>query len=282
MQASMTIISAQQWGRQQLATSPSPADDVRRLLCHVLQQSVSYLMTWPERLLTESQWHCYQHLITQRVTGRPVAYLTGEQGFWDLTLEVSADTLIPRSESELLVELILDKINGNKSDILDLGTGTGAIALAIASGCSASCVTGVDFKQRIVDLAKRNAKRNGVTNCDFIVSNWFQSVPAKQYQVIVSNPPYVEPDSPYLQQGDLRHEPLSALTAADNGLADIKTIVSQARDYLSEDGWLYIEHGYQQKSVIRALFSEAGFKHIECVKDYAGLDRITLAQWQPK
>lgn len=273
-----TIAQAQRWGRQVLSESPSPAEDVRRILCHCLQQSSAYLMTWPERTLEETVLQQFTTLIEQRASGQPVAYLLGTQGFWNLELEVSRDTLIPRSETEVLVELALGKIQKQTRSLLDLGTGTGAIALAIASECPQLTVTGVDFKSSIIALAKRNQQHNDVVNCQFIESSWYQQLSAQRFDIIVSNPPYVEQDSEYLQQGDLRFEPLSALTAADNGLADIAIIIAGAVTHLNHDGWLMIEHGFEQRTAVSALCAKYGFSNIRCVKDYADLDRITLAQ----
>lgn len=273
-----TIAQAQQWGRLALSDSPSSAEDVRQILCHCLQQSSAYLMTWPERALEETVLQQFQALIEQRIEGQPVAYLLGTQGFWDLELEVSRDTLIPRSETEVLVELALSKITAETRTLLDLGTGTGAIALAVARECQQLTVTGVDFKPSIIALAERNQQRNDVVNCQFIESSWYQQLPPQRFDIIVSNPPYVEQDSEYLQQGDLRFEPLSALTAADNGLADITIIIAGAVTRLNRDGWLIIEHGFAQKTAVADLCVKYGFSSIRCVKDYAGLDRITLAQ----
>ncbi len=278
MTKTRTLAQAQQWGREMLHASPSPVEDVRRILCHCIAQSSSFLLTWPEREMTPEQEQHYVSIIEKRVEGHPVAYLLGTQGFWDLELTVSPDTLIPRSETELLVELAISKVSEQTKHILDLGTGTGAIALAVARECPLVQVMGADFKPSITALAEHNRERNQVSNCQFVTSDWFSAIPHQLFDVIVSNPPYVETSSDYLQQGDLRFEPLSALTSGTDGLEDIKHIITNAKNFLVNGGWLMLEHGFNQRQPIHQLMVDAGYVQVECVKDYAGLDRITIAQ----
>lgn len=276
---SPTIQDALQWARSELTCSDSASLDARVLLCHCLQVSAVYLHTWPEKLLDENTWQQYQDLILKRVQGLPVAYLTGTRDFWTLSLAVSEHTLIPRPETELLVETALSLFDDTPIDALDLGTGTGAIALALASERQSWTVTGVDRIEQSVELARLNARQNNLEHVCFFASNWFDAIDQHRYSLIISNPPYVEPHSPYLTQGDVRFEPLSALTAEDQGLADLRKIISQASQYLVDSGWLLLEHGHAQGQVVRDLMQQAGFMGINTLKDLAGLDRVTLGQW---
>ncbi|GAA0356150.1 peptide chain release factor N(5)-glutamine methyltransferase [Bowmanella denitrificans] len=275
----LTIQDALQWARQVLSDSESAALDARVLLCHSLDVSPVYLHTWPEKPLQENQWVAYQALIEKRSKGVPVAHLTGRRDFWSLTLKVNNLTLIPRPETELLVETALALFDHSPINVLDLGTGTGAIALALASERPGWQVIGVDFESQIVELAEQNAQLNQLTNVRFLQSHWFNNVPKQTFSLILSNPPYVEPDSPFLQQGDVRFEPLSALTADENGLADIRQIISQASLYLVDSGFLLLEHGHSQGEAVRQLLEQAGFAQVDTLKDLAGLDRLSMGQW---
>lgn len=276
---SPTIQDALQWARSELTCSDSASLDARVLLCHCLQVSAVYLHTWPEKLLDENTWQQFQDLIRKRVQGLPVAHLTGTRDFWTLSLTVNEHTLIPRPETELLVETALSLFDDTPIDALDLGTGTGAIALALASERQSWTVTGVDRIDQSVELARLNARQNSLEQVRFFASNWFDAIDQHRYSLIISNPPYVEPHSPYLTQGDVRFEPLSALTAEDQGLADLRKIISQASQYLVDSGWLLLEHGHAQGQAVRDLMQQAGFMGINTLKDLAGLDRVTLGQW---
>ncbi|MBT1065339.1 peptide chain release factor N(5)-glutamine methyltransferase [Bowmanella sp. Y26] len=276
---SPTIQDALQWARSELTCSDSASLDARVLLCHCLQVSAVYLHTWPEKLLDENTWQQFQDLIRKRVQGLPVAHLTGTRDFWTLSLTVNEHTLIPRPETELLVETALSLFDDTPIDALDLGTGTGAIALALASERQSWTVTGVDRIEQSVELARLNARQNNLEQVRFFASNWFDAIDQHRYSLIISNPPYVEPHSPYLTQGDVRFEPLSALTAEDLGLADLRKIISQASQYLVDSGWLLLEHGHAQGQAVRDLMQQAGFMGINTLKDLAGLDRVTLGQW---
>lgn len=253
--------------------------DARVLLCEALSVSSAYLFTWSDKLLVSEQWEQYQDWIKERQMGKPIAYIIGKQAFYDSEFLVAPCTLIPRPETEILVELALEKLADATGRCLDLGTGTGAIGLSIAKALPGIMVTAVDFIEAAVILAKSNQDRLRVTNFEVFQSDWFTSV-TKKYAVIVSNPPYVEPDSPYLQIGDIQHEPLSALTAYDEGLADIKKIITQAPQYLEEDGWLLLEHGQHQGPALQAIFAQNNFSHIATICDYAEQPRITYAQYQ--
>ena len=270
-----------QWLRSaitQLAESDSPKRDAEILLGFVTGKSRSWLIAFDDTLLTPSQLEQLSPLLARRASGEPIAYLTGEREFWSLPLSVSPDTLIPRPDTELLVEQALAHIPVGAASVLDLGTGTGAVALAIASERPDCHVTGVDRIAAAVELAQRNAQRLNISNVSFCLSNWFGALTGERFAVIVSNPPYIDEDDEHLQQGDVRFEPESALVAADNGLADIKIIAERAGNYLLPGGWLLLEHGWQQAAQVRAILSENQFIQVASCRDYGGNDRVTLAQ----
>lgn len=280
MQA-ITIAGALRWGSDRLGDGESPATDCRVLLCHVLKCDRSYLFTWPEKTLTGDQQSEFETLVHKRREGYPVAYLIGRRGFWDLTLKVNPTTLIPRPETELLVETALELTLPAIAHVCDLGTGTGAIALALASERPGWSVTGVDRINGALALAAENARLNGGLVIDWRLSHWFSELDNEQtFDLIVSNPPYVEDDSEYLSQGDVRFEPKSALTAGADGLDDIREIVEQAPDFLKNNGWLVIEHGYTQHPKIATIMQKRGFTQCRAVTDLNGHQRITLGQWQ--
>ena len=274
---SLTLKAALQGANELL----SPASlEAELLLAHVLEKPRSYLFTWPERLLSTEHIQALQHLVEQRLQGRPIAHLIGKREFWTLDLTVTADTLIPRPETELLVELALKCLPQDKAcKVLDLGTGTGAIALAIASECPLAQVIALDQSISALQIAQLNAQRHTLTTVQFMQSNWFSELPqtsASTFEVIVSNPPYIAEGDPHLSQGDVRFEPLTALTAGYEGLDDLKIIIQQAPYYLKTQGWLLVEHGYDQGIAVRQLFLQAGFQTISTQQDLAGHERVTL------
>ena len=274
-----TIGDAIAFGVAQLnEVSESPIQDIEVLLCDVLKCSRTRLFTSPDSPVSESECQRFTEFVAQRKTGKPVSYIIGHQDFWSLSLEVNESTLIPRPETELLVEQVLALSLSDKAKILDLGTGTGAIALSIAKEKPCWTLTGSDRIAEAVALAQRNQIRNDISNATFLVSSWFDALHSQSFDVIVSNPPYVETNSEYLKKGDLRFEPLSALASGGDGLDDIRIIIANATGYLENGGWLLLEHGFQQAAAIRALFKAAGFSQVLTVKDYAGLDRITLGR----
>ncbi|GAC34712.1 peptide chain release factor N(5)-glutamine methyltransferase [Paraglaciecola polaris] len=262
--------------KRQLQVSDSAALDSRLLMCQVLQCESVYLMTWPERELNTAQLLAFEQLVAQRKAGHPIAYLIGYRDFWSLRLQVSPATLIPRPETELLVETALALSLPEQAHVLDLGTGTGAIALALASEMPNWHVTGIDKSVDAVTLAKKNAQLNQLPQVTFKQSDWFAHVAQTRFSLIVSNPPYVEDDSVYLQQGDVRFEPASALTSGPDGLDDIRLICAKASSYLTPQGWLAFEHGHQQALGIQALLAAQGFSQIRSVNDLNGQPRITL------
>jgi len=268
---------------QQFSTvSDSARVDAEVLLCFVSQKNRTWLYTWPERELTEPQSLQLQPLVKRRLLGEPVAYLTGQREFWSLTLQVSSDTLIPRPDTELLVEVALELFSDRsheKLNIVDLGTGTGAIALAVASEQPNWQIIGLDRIPAAVQLAQRNQQQLQIPNASFLESDWFSSLEKQRFDLIVSNPPYIEQQDPHLKQGDVRFEPRSALVAKGDGLLDIKKIIDQAPGYLVEQGWLLFEHGYQQADAVRNLLNERGFVAVQTRSDLAGHERATLGQW---
>lgn len=252
--------------------------DSMRLIEHISDISATQQRAFPEQHLSDAQVIQLNHMLLRRMQGEPIAYITGEQGFYDSIFAVAPCTLIPRPETEMLVDLSLQKItNITRPHILDLGTGTGAIGLSIAKVAPHSEVVCVDYVEDAVALAKQNKQALNVINAEVFKSNWFNDINQK-FHIICSNPPYVEPNSPYLQRGDIRFEPQSALTSPENGLADISLIVQSAPQYLYSEGWLILEHGFAQGSAIQALFACAGFTDIQTLCDYAQQPRITLGR----
>lgn len=217
--------------------------------------------------------------LLRRARGEPLAYITGRWWFWDIELKVAPCTLIPRPDTELLVETALALDLPKDAAVLDLGTGTGAIALVLARQRSQWQVTGVDFAPAAVALAGENASRLQVNNVQFFASDWFSALGGKQYALIVSNPPYIDDADPHLQQGDVRFEPASALVAAQNGLADIQRIVTAAPNHLLPGGWLWLEHGHQQHSAVQQILVAAGFQAVESRRDYGHNWRISGGRW---
>ncbi|MGE9552230.1 peptide chain release factor N(5)-glutamine methyltransferase [Erwinia amylovora] len=260
-----------------LAGSESPKRDAEILLEFVTGKSRSWLIAFDDSLLSGEQLQRLAPLLARRTSGEPVAYLTGEREFWSLPLAVSPDTLIPRPDTELLVEQALKHLPA-AAKVLDLGTGTGAIALALASERPDCQVTGVDRIPAAVELAQRNAQRLAITNATFRLSNWFSALAGEQFALIVSNPPYIDQADEHLSQGDVRFEPESALVAADHGLADIKIIAAAAGQSLLPGGWLLLEHGWQQAEQVRTILRENRFSSVATCQDYGGNDRVTYAQ----
>jgi len=260
--------------------SDSPALDAELLLANCLKKNQTYLHTWPEIILNTAQQECFKKHLEKRLNDYPVAYLLGEQAFWTLDLIVTPDVLIPRPETELLVETALNKISHIKQPrILDLGTGSGAIALAIASERPDALLIACDSSNAVLKVARQNAIRNKLDNrIEFIQSNWFANIQADQQQsfdLIVSNPPYISPDDPHLSQ-TIRHEPRTALAAENNGMADIEIIIKNSITYLKPKSYLIIEHGYDQAKLSQQLFLQNNYINIESYKDLNKIQRITL------
>ncbi len=235
------------------------------------------LRAWPERWLTDAQQETFENLLTRRVSGEPIAHILEQQAFWSLSLKVSNATLIPRPDTECLVETALELALPSDARVLDLGTGTGAIALALCSERPRWHVTATDVVSEAVALARFNAEQFGMT-VGVVQSDWFSALRPERFNLIVSNPPYIVSDDHHLSEGDVRFEPRSALTAGKDGLDDLRLIISQAPEWLAPGGWLLVEHGYDQAGAVQQLFAAAGFEAVMTRKDYGQQDRLTIGQ----
>ncbi|MBB5370200.1 MULTISPECIES: peptide chain release factor N(5)-glutamine methyltransferase [unclassified Janthinobacterium] len=250
--------------------------DNRILLCHALGLSRVGLITQSERVLTGEETQRLRALLERRLRGEPIAYIVGQREFFGLPFEVSDAVLIPRPDTELLVELALDRLPA-QGRLLDMGTGSGAIAVALAHSRPDAVVTALDVSSAALAVARRNASANGV-NITFMASDWFEALGTERYELIVSNPPYIASGDQHLAQGDLRFEPVGALTDHADGLSALRTIVSGAARHLSAGGWLLMEHGYDQAPSVRQLLSDAGYADAQSWRDLAGIERVSGAR----
>lgn len=263
--------------KQLNTVSDSARLDIELLLCSILKKDRTFLHAWPEHELTQQQLTRFQQLLEQRLQGQPIAHILGERGFWSLNLKVTADTLIPRPDTERLVELALEIIPEKEQwKILDLGTGTGAIALSLAKELPACTITATDQSMDAINVAKQNALDNTISNVEFIQSDWFSNLKQQQFDIIVSNPPYIKENDPHLQLGDVRFEPLSALTSGKDGLDDLRTIIKSSQAHLTDKGVLLLEHGYDQANDVCDLLKEAGFNNVDSFKDYNDNPRVSI------
>lgn len=276
--------------------------DAYVLLQFVTGKSKAHLMAFSDALLSPQEEDKLTALLTRRSQGEPMAYILGEREFWSLNLAVSPDTLIPRPDTEILVESALSlakkrlnsphleqsELDSQELAILDLGTGTGAIALALSRELTPIAesagiklrIIGVDLMAGAVALAEQNAVRNHIKNVQFLQSSWFDKLATQQFDLIVSNPPYIDEEDEHLQQGDVRFEPLTALVAGEQGYADLRYLIENAKDYLKPHGWLLLEHGWQQGEKVRSIFKENLWQSIETIKDYADNERVSLGCWK--
>ncbi len=255
------------------------ATDARMLLAHALDRPVSWLFAHGDHVVESSVLERFRALVEARGAGQPVAYLTGRRGFWTLDLAVTADTLIPRPETELLVELAIARLpDSSAARVADLGTGSGAIALAIASERPQASVAGTDLSAAALQVARGNAIANGIANIEFRHGSWFAPLAGERFQLIASNPPYIAEGDAHLLQGDLRFEPPSALSSGSDGLDAIREIVAGAPRHLLADGWLLLEHGWNQGEAIRRLLTQAGFGEVSTAQDLEGRERVTLGR----
>lgn len=270
------------YGQEQLAScSDSAKLDAQILLCFVLDKERSYLLTWPDKEVTGQAEQDYLTLLKRRVIGEPIAYIVGVQEFWSLPFQVSPATLIPRPDTEVLVELVLEQFGDlDILHCLDLGTGTGAIALSLASEQPNWQIDAIDYSLDAVKLAQKNAINLQLTHVNIFQSDWFSALNERKFDVIVSNPPYIDALDENLSQGDVRFEPESALVADEQGLGDIKHIAKQALKYLNNQGAIFFEHGFEQGEPVRGILTSFGYDNAQTVRDYNGHERITWARIQ--
>jgi len=274
----MTII-ASLLRSAELPDSPTARLDVELLLAAALGKPRSFLHTWPERIVSTEAALAFDGFVQRRRKGEPVAYILGQQGFWNIDLEVATHTLIPRPETEMLVETALELLPGPIAHrLLDLGTGTGAIALSLAKERAQWNITAVDRVDEAVELAERNRQRLHLDNARVLSSHWFSAVEGERFDLILSNPPYIASNDPHLDEGDVRFEPSSALVSGTDGLDDLRVIVSQAPAHLQAGGWLLLEHGYDQGPAVRELLVQHGFEQIQTRRDLGDHERITFGR----
>lgn len=259
--------------------SDSPRLDAELLLAHALERPRSYLYTWPERSLSRDQYEQFASLIDRRAKGEPVAYLLGQREFWSLSLAVNPSVLIPRPETELLIETIIALPLPDQARVLDMGTGSGAIALALASEKQDWKITATDISSDALNTGKSNAQSLRLTDVEFLLSDWFTQLKNAEFDVIVSNPPYIPESDPHLSSGDVQHEPRSALASGDDGLTDLRQLIANAPEHLKPGGYLIVEHGYDQGAAAAALFADRGFVSISSLKDLSGHSRATLGRY---
>jgi release factor glutamine methyltransferase len=267
--------------QQQLsAISDSALLDAEVLLCHCLGKPRTHLRAWPEKQPETEQIDAFFQALQLRLTGVPVAYITGKREFWSRDFTVSPDVLIPRPDTELLVELCLNLSPAHQTGhIIDLGTGSGIIAITLATELPHCSITATDISSDALSIARKNAEFYRLNNITFLESNWFEQVTTGNFNLVISNPPYIAADDPHLQQGDVRHEPHSALIAPDHGLADIKQLASQARHHLCKHGHLLIEHGYNQQAQVQAIFRHYNYQDICTYNDLGNNPRVTIGRW---
>ena len=262
-----------------LHESESPKRDAEILLGFVTNKTRTFLMAFCETELTQQELDLLDTYLKRRQEGEPIAYITGMKEFWSLKFQVSPSTLIPRPDTEKLVEIALEYLPKVPCEVLDLGTGTGAITIAMATERQDCLFTAVEKSEQALHLAQNNAKQNGVNNAYFLLGNWYKSLKGRKFSMIVSNPPYIDENDVHLSQGDVRFEPRSALVADDPGLADIKLIVEGATNHLKQFGWLLIENCLKLGDDVRTIFKQNNFQLVETHTDYSGNDRVTVGRW---
>ena len=256
--------------------------DAEVLLSYSLHKNRSFIRTWPEKQLSQEEIKHFQSLVEMRSTGVPVAYLTGTREFWSRNFNVSPDVLIPRADSELLVELALNALPIDQAcKLIDLGTGSGILAICLAAERPLAQIIASDLSSNALIIAKNNAEKHQITNIEFIQSHWLEQISQQYFDLIISNPPYIAENDPHLQQGDLPFEPRTALVSQENGLKDIKLICQQARHSLRPNGLLLIEHGYNKQEQVQSIFTDNFYQQVITHKDLSGQPRVTSGLWQP-
>ena len=264
-------------GRNTFDAQDGEKEEAEYLLSYVLQRNTAWLAAHCDEAVNQEQSTRYLELINKRASGTPVAYLTGKRAFWKHEFAVDESVLIPRPETELLVEIALEKIGGLRTPgILDLGTGSGIIAISLALALPQARILATDQSAKALDVARTNAKALGASNVEFVLADWYAGLPNKRFDLIASNPPYVAENDPYLNRGDLRFEPDMALASGQDGLSAIRTIIQGAHEYLNPNGHLVLEHGFDQAEAVRTLLEKAGFQDIETRHDLADIDRATF------
>lgn len=259
--------------------SEQPYLEAQLLLAHSLGQPRTFLYAHPEQSLPEVAAQYFAELLDARRAGTPIAYLTGEREFWSRLFRVTPQVLIPRPDTELLVELVLQRVRHDAAArLVDLGTGSGAIGITLGLERAGCTVWGVDVSPDALEVANDNAQRLGATNVRWVCSDWFTAIAERSFDLVVSNPPYVAVGDPHLTQGDLRFEPALALVAGDAGLDAIRHLIPQARSRLNPAGWLLLEHGCQQGEAVRKLLRSSGFERVETYRDLAGLPRASCGR----
>ncbi|RUR15769.1 peptide chain release factor N(5)-glutamine methyltransferase [Legionella septentrionalis] len=256
-------------------TSASAYLDAEILLAHTLQVSRTYLYAHSEKPINQAEREAYLQLVALRQEGLPIAYITGQREFWSLPLQVNSTTLIPRPETERLVELTLSLLADKPQTILELGTGSGAIALALAAERPHWRILACDVCEQATHTARENAKQLNLSNVTILCSNWFASLPKRQFDAVISNPPYIAEHDPHLSQGDVRFEPRLALISGADGLEALHHIIAESKHYLRPGGLLLLEHGWQQKHAVLSKLNQCGYQHTQCWPDIQGHDRIS-------
>jgi len=262
-----------------LKTAPLDALENRILLCHALRLTRVQLITQSERRLETGEAAALDALFQRRLRGEPIAYIVGAREFFGLEFRVTPDVLIPRPDTELLVELSLQRLPPG-ARLLDMGTGSGAIAVALAHARPDASVTALDASAAALEVARGNALAHGV-RVDFRLSHWYGELQGARFDLIASNPPYIVAGDPHLGQGDLRFEPVDALTDHADGLSDLHAIIDGAPRHLNAGGWLLLEHGYDQAAAVRALLTGSGFSQVQSWRDLAGIERVSGARLNP-
>ena len=262
------------------ARSRIDAVDAQWLLAHALDRPIAWLYAHADEAVDDATAARFEVLVERRVAGEPVAYLTGRRGFWTFELQVTPDTLIPRPETELLVELALARLPSDRAlQVADLGTGSGAIALALARERQRAQVLATDASHAALDVARANARALGLANIAFACGHWCTALDRRQFDLIASNPPYIAAGDPHLALGDLRREPAAALASGVDGLDAIRAIVADAPSHLVAGGWLLLEHGLDQGDAARALLRAARFADVATDRDLEGRDRVSSGRW---